>query len=104
MEKRRGRQGARRRATRFRRGAAQGDLREADQARDGGCTDYLSLSPPPPVRAHQQARRLQTDARWAGARDRAEAEVRMTIVLRRQALSTPLPLAGSEASKARSRG
>ena len=71
----RSRQGARRRAAGHRSGAAQGDLRKADQDRARRRADHLHLSPQDPDRAYHQARRLQADAGRAGARGRAEAEV-----------------------------
>ena len=65
-----------RRAADHRSRAAQGDLREADQDRAQRRTHHLHLSSQTPDRAYQEARGLPADAGRAGARGRAEAEVR----------------------------
>ena len=73
-----GRQGARRCPPRDRSGAAQADLREDDEIDPRGRVDHLPLSSQEPDRPHHEARRLQGDSRRAGARRRAEVQVRMT--------------------------
>ena len=67
----RSRQGAGRRAARHRSGAAQGDLREADQDRARRRADHLSLSPQAPDRAHHASSRATSRCRtgwcaWSG--------------------------------------
>src|SRR5262249_33271130 len=99
------RQGARGGAARHRHGQTQGALRETHQARERGRTDSLSLPPQAPDRPYGEARGLQADAGWPGARGRPEAEVVsatlesttvISILLRieRTAARAPLPLAG----------